>query len=193
MLFCFNLLQKGIFLLSALPTSSSSPLAPQAVGQSKQRILSYISCVPSVSTESLKLYKGWPKKLHFTTSWGRRPSNPSKTHTKSHHYLQSLRSFHGAWLTTLECHFIKVALIVDIPILQLHDSFPIIPGLLCFLWTASSRNINATSVFQKKKKGTDTYLHFLYICIHTHVYKPLCCKQKGWFVWRCYKCPSELI
>lgn len=195
MLFCFNLLQKGIFLLSALPTSSSSPLAPQAVGQRKQRILSYISCVPSVSTENLKLYKGWPKKLHFTIQLGKMFLKPQQCTQESHHYLQSLRSFQGAWLTMLECHFIKVALIADIPILQLHDSFPIIPGLPCFLWTASSRNINATSVFQKKKKGTDTYLHYIYIymCVCTHTYKPLCCKQKGWFVWRCYKWPSELI
>lgn len=46
-LFCLNLLQKGIFSLSVLPPSSPSPLPPQAVGQRKSRILSYVSCVPS--------------------------------------------------------------------------------------------------------------------------------------------------
>lgn len=139
--------------------------------------------------------KAGPRSCISPASWGRCPSNPSKAHKKPHHYLQSLRSFQGAWLTTLERHFIKVALIADIPILQSHDSFPIIPGLPSFLWTASSRNINATSVFQRKKKGIDTYLYLkkkkIYACTHTH--KPLCCKRKGWFVWRCYKCPSELI
>lgn len=30
----------------------------------------------------------------------------------------------------------------------------------CVLQTTSSRNINATSVFQRKKKGIDIYLHF---------------------------------
>lgn len=67
------------FLLSALPPSSSPPLAPQAVGQRKQRILRYISCVPSVSTASLKPYKGWPSKLHFTTQLGKMPLKPQQS------------------------------------------------------------------------------------------------------------------
>lgn len=77
---CFvsNLLQKGIFLLSALPPSSSPPLAPQAVSQRKQRILSCISCMPSVSTASPKRYEGWPKKMHFTTQLGKTPFKPQK-------------------------------------------------------------------------------------------------------------------
>lgn len=68
MLFCLNLLQKGIFLLSTLPPSSPSPLPSQAVGQRISRFLSYISCVPSVSTANLKRYHSWPKKLHSTTT-----------------------------------------------------------------------------------------------------------------------------
>lgn len=54
------------------------------------------------------------------------------------------------------------------------------------LWTASSRNINAASVFQRKKKGIDTYLHlkkkiiYIYLYACTRTYKPLCYKRKGW-------------
>lgn len=58
------------------PCLPLSCLAPQAVGQRKQRILSSISCVPPVSTASSRRYKGWPKKLHFTTQLGKMPLKP---------------------------------------------------------------------------------------------------------------------
>lgn len=99
------------------------------------------------------------------------PQTPAKHTGNLTTTYSSSRSFQGAWLTTLEYRFIKVALIADISILHSHDSFPVIPELLCFLWTAGSRNINATSVFQRKKKGTDTYLYlnYIYACTHTHI------------------------
>lgn len=61
---------------STLLVFHSPCLAPQAVGQRKQRILSSISCVPPVSTASSRRYKGWPKKLHFTTQLGKMPLKP---------------------------------------------------------------------------------------------------------------------
>lgn len=71
--------KRAFFLLSTLSPSSSSPLAPQAVGQREQRILSHISCVPPVSTASLKCYEGWPKKLHFTSQLGKMPLKPQQS------------------------------------------------------------------------------------------------------------------
>lgn len=75
---CFvSIYYKRAFFCS--PLFHPPPLAPQAVGQREQRILSYISCVPSVSTASPKCHKGWPKELHFTTQMGKMPLKPQQS------------------------------------------------------------------------------------------------------------------
>lgn len=131
----FQSTTKGhFFLLSALLPSSSPPLAPQAVGQGKQRILSHISCLPSVSTASPKCYQGCPKKLHFTTQLEKTAlkaqqstEETSPPPTAPQQLPRGLADHLGMSLykSGLNCRHSHIALS--------HDSFPIIPGLLFFM------------------------------------------------------------
>lgn len=73
----FKSTTKGHFL--TLHTSTLRPFSsfPSSSWPKKiKRILSYISCMPSLSTESLKHYQGWPKKLNATTQLEKPPIKP---------------------------------------------------------------------------------------------------------------------
>lgn len=119
---------------------------------------------------SPKHHQGWSRKLHFTTQLGKMPLKAQQSTQETSPPPTAPQQLPGGladhlgmslYKSGLNCRHSHIALS--------HDSFPIIPGLLCFLWTASSGNINATSVFQRKKKGIDTYLNYIYACTNTHI------------------------
>lgn len=114
----FQSTTKGHFFCSLLfhpPPLLLSPLKLLAK-ENKGFKAAFLACPLWVQS----ITKVGPESCTSPPSWGRCPSKPSKAHRKPHHHLQPLSSFQGAWLTTLECHFIKVALIADIPILRSH-------------------------------------------------------------------------
>lgn len=172
MSFCLDPLQKGIFSLSTLPLSSPSPLPPQAVGRRKSRTLSYICCVPSVSTESealpgLAQEAAFHRRLREAAFWtlARHLRKPTATYTPSgssdgcDQPSRNVTSPKSLWLQTSSY--------------RSHTTAPIAPQDACVLWTAGNVNIIYAILVFQRKKGIDTDPHFKYtytrVCMHTHI------------------------
>lgn len=173
----FKSTTKGHFLTiraSTLLPFSSSPSSSWP--KKTKRILSYISCMPSVSTASPKHYQGWLKKLNSTTQLEKPNIKPKHLRNPTTTRSPSGASGGADWKPR------NIALQKQ-PYIQIspycsHTTASLSSQDCWGLWTARSRNINATSVFQRNKRGIETYLYFkyvcIYICMHTHAYKPLC-------------------
>lgn len=74
--------KRAFFLLSTLSPSSSSPLAPQAVGQRKQRILSHFLCALCEHCESEALRRLAQEAAFHQPAGEDAPQTPAK-HTRN--------------------------------------------------------------------------------------------------------------
>lgn len=112
------------------------------------------------------------KKLHFTTQLGKMPLKPLQSTQETSPLPTVPQELPGGLADHLGMSLYKSDSLAFLYCTHM-TAFPIITGLLCFLWTASSRNINATSVFSEKEKRHRHiligYIYiYIHICMHTH-------------------------